>query len=142
MTDGMSEQEAITSLEDHGLLCEGDADIQLASESLQKLFDLVDRDVIAWRPMVGDKVGGTLRDISESSEGEFGKYLILMVETPSGRLVNVHCFHTVLRNEVERKIKRGYLATGDEIAIAYLGEKPSSSGRSDVHMYRVVSHRP
>ena len=76
MADGMSEEEAITSLENHGFFGEGEAtedlDAGIVSESLQTLLDLVDKDVTAWRPMPGDKVGGILRDISESSPGEFG----------------------------------------------------------------------
>ena len=110
---------------------------------LQKLFDLVEREIIAWRPDPGSKVGGTLRDITESNEGEFGPYTILLIESPDGRLQGVHCFHKVLRGEVERRIDRGTFRVGDQIAIMYIGEADkATSGKNPANMYRVVVRRP
>jgi hypothetical protein len=143
MTTGMSEEEAIQSLESHGLLGDNATEYGGASESLTKLLDLVDKDVIAWRPEAGDVVAGTLRDISESSEGDFGSYIILLIETPTGKLVQVHCFHTVLRRDIERRLQRGTLKTGDEIAIKYVGEADrAGKGKSAANLYRVVVNRP
>lgn len=121
----------------------GAEDVTSSSESLAKLLEMVDKDVIAWRPEAGDVVAGTLRDISDSSENEFGSYVILMIETPTGKLVNVHCFHTVLRRDVERRLQRGTLKTGDEIAIKYIGEaEMAGKGKSAANLYRVVVNRP
>jgi hypothetical protein len=121
----------------------GGEDVTASSESLSKLLDMVDKDVIAWRPEVGDVVAGTLRDISDSSENEFGSYVILMIETPTGKLVNVHCFHTVLRRDIERRLQRGTLKTGDEIAIKYIGTaEKSEKGKNAPELYRVVVNRP
>jgi hypothetical protein len=142
----MSEEEAVQSLEEHGLLGDNAAGIDWkrgASESLQKLLDLVEKDVIAWRPEAGDVVAGTLRDVSESSEGDFGSYIILLIETPTGALVQVHCFHTVLRRDIERRLQRGTLKTGDELAIMYVGEADrAGKGKSAANLYRVVVNRP
>ena len=98
-----------------------DVDKEQASEELLNLLTQVERDVEAWRPEPGDSVYGTFRDIDDSSEGDFGSYPILTIETPSGRLVSVHAFHTVLRRNIERKLNRGILKIGDEIAIQYRG---------------------
>lgn len=110
---------------------------------IQKLFDLVDREIIAWRPSPGDKVGGTLRDITESNEGDFGSYIILLIESTDGRLWGVHCFHQVLRGDIERRLKRGTLQVGDQIAILYIGEsEKASTGKNPANMYRVAVRRP
>jgi hypothetical protein len=111
-------------------------------EALQALYTQVDRDVLGWRPEPGDKVGGILRDIEDSEEGEFGSYPILIIETPSGRLVGVHAFHTVLRNAIERKYKRGTLRVGDNVAVLYQGQTGEKRGTKDApHMYRLASSR-
>ena len=121
----------------------GGEDVTASSESLSKLLEMVDKDVIAWRPEEGDLVAGTLRDISDSSENEFGSYVILMIETPTGKLVNVHCFHTVLRRDIERRLQRGTLKTGDEIAIKYIGKADKAErGKNAAELYRVVVNRP
>jgi hypothetical protein len=128
--------------EEPGLVKEQDLEYGTASDSLKKLFDNVIKDVHSWRPEPGDVIGGMLIDISDSTEGEFGSYVILTIETPSGRLVSVHCFHTVLRREIERKLERGTLRVGDEIAIMYVGEGEAQGSRSAANLYRVVVNRP
>src|SRR5271170_3113327 len=105
MTTGMTEDEAVRSL---GEKFSGDG-----PDSLAKLVELVQKDVVAWRPESGDYVAGTLRDVSESNEGDFGSYIILLIEKANGTLVQVHCFHTVLRRDIERRLQRGTLKTGD-----------------------------
>lgn len=139
MSTGMSEADAFESVQ----AAFGGEDVSASSESLSKLLDMVDKDVIAWRPEAGDVVAGTLRDVSDSSENEFGSYVILMIETPTGKLVNVHCFHTVLRRDIERRLQRGTLKTGDEIAIKYIGESDrADKGKNAPNLYRVVVNRP
>jgi hypothetical protein len=147
MTTGMSEEEAVQSLQEHGLfgsnIADGTDEYANADEGMQKLLELVQKDVIAWRPEAGDVVGGVLRDVSESSEGDFGSYIILLIETPTGKLVQVHCFHTVLRRDIERRLQRGTLRTGDQIAIMYVGEADrAGKGKSAANLYRVVVNRP
>jgi hypothetical protein len=144
MATGMSEEEAMKSLESHGLINEND-DLEYTeiTDSLAKLLDLVEKDVIAWRPEPGDVVAGTLYDITDSSEGDFGSYTILLIETPGETLVNVHCFHTILRREIDRRLAKGTLKTGDEIAIKYIGEAGrAGQGKSAPNLYRVVVNRP
>lgn len=140
---GMSEQEAMDALGERGMLGPNSDEYATADDDLLKLLELVDKDVIAWRPEPGDYVAGTLRDISESSEGDYGSYIILMIETPAGKLVNVHCFHTVLRRDIDRRIQRGALRVGDQIAIKYLGKaEKADKGKSAAELYRVVVNRP
>jgi hypothetical protein len=135
VTTGMSEQQAVDSV--------GMTFGTQEPDDLQKLIELVQKDVIAWRPDPGDYVAGTLRDVSESSEGDFGSYIILLIEKADGTLVQVHCFHTVLRRDIERRLQRGTLKTGDQIAILYVGESDNpGKGKSAANLYRVVVNRP
>lgn len=135
MTTGMSEEQAVQSI--------GEKFGSSEPTDLDKLIELVQKDVIAWRPEPGDYVAGTLRDVSESSEGDFGSYIILLIEKQDGTLVQVHCFHTVLRRDVERRLQRGTLKTGDNIAIMYIGESETAGkGKSAANLYRVVVNRP
>lgn len=106
-------------------------------DEFKGLLDQVGRDVVGWKPAPGDTVIGTLVDISEA-ESEYGSYPLLTVEVPGARLVGVHCFHTVLRREIERKLARNLLHVGDQIAVQYRGEGVATSGRNAPNMYRVA----
>ena len=120
-----------------------DIDREQANDDLLNLLNQVERDVTAWRPEAGDSVFGVFRDIDDSSEGDFGSYPILIIETPSSRLIAVHAFHTVLRRNIERKLTRGVLKIGDEIAIQYRGPVgEGKGGKNPAEMYRVAVHRP
>jgi hypothetical protein len=137
MTDiGMSEDDAVASIEQHFSFQTPQSD------SLRDLINQVERDVIGWRPQPGDVVAGVVKDITDSNEGDFGSYVIIVVETEDKQLVGVHCFHTTLRRDIERRLQRGTLRTGDEIAIMYRGEGQSSNAsRSAPNLYRVAVRR-
>lgn len=116
-----------------------DLDYAQATDSMKELLTQVDLDVEGWRPQPGDKIFGTVKDITDSDEGDFGSYPILTILTPSGKYVNVHAFHTVLRNAVERRYRRGSLKSGTEIAIVYLGVIGEAKGsKSAPEMYRLA----
>jgi hypothetical protein len=142
MPEGMTEDEAVQSLAQAGLLDDQTSDYGMADEDMRKLFDLVERDVIAWRPQPGDKVGGYLRDLTDSEEGEYGTYPIITIETPNGRMVAIHCFHRTLRKAIETKLRRGTLKNGDRIAIMYVGLGEKKGTRDAPNLYRVVVGRP
>ena len=131
MSDGMSESEAVSSLQGHGFL-------PTSSESLKRLQSLVERETTAWQPNDGDVIVGTLRDVTDSAEGDYGSYPIVLIETEDKQLVTVHAFHTILRREIERKLQRGTLKLGDEIAILYVGKLPGKGGREPANNYRVA----
>lgn len=135
----MEESEALQAVQE-GFF--GDEDMSL-EEDIQDLFGLVDKDITAWRPSPGDRVGGILRDITDSNEGDFGSYVILLIERPDGSLTGVHCFHKVLRGDIERRLERGTLQVGDQIAIKYIGESGKvTTGKNAANMYRVAVRRP
>lgn len=119
-----------------------DLDYANATEGMRDLLGQVELDVVGWRPEPGAKVFGTVKDIADSEEGEFGSYPIIVIQTPSGTLVGVHAFHTVLKNDVERKIKRGTLKIGSEIAIQYRGQGEAKGTRNAPEMYRVAVRNP
>ena len=114
---------------------------EMYDATLEELLAQVDQDVKGWLPKDGDKIAGTVVDVTDGTS-DYGTYPLLTIQTPSGKLVGVHCFHQVLRNDIERKIEKGKLAEGWNIAIAYKGEGAASEGKNAPHMYRVATRPP
>jgi hypothetical protein len=104
------------------------------------LLDQVESDVVGWRPEPGDTIVGILVDITEG-EGDWGPYPLLSIKTLDGELVGIHCFHTVLKKEVTRKIDREQMKIGDKIAVAYRGEGTAKGGNNAPQMYRIAVKR-
>ena len=126
-----------------------DLDRSMADKDLLDLFEEVERDVVGWLPDQQAKIGGRVVEISEATSSfqktpmnPEGKYPLVIIETPSGKLVGIHCFHTVLRNEITRKIANGNLARDWQIAVLYKGEGEAAEGRNAPNMYRVVTRPP
>ena len=101
------------------------------------LLDQVESDVVGWRPEPGDTVVGILVDHTEG-ESEWGTYPLLTIKKVDGELIGVHCFHTVLKKEVGRKLERGTMKIGDKIAVAYRGEGTAKGGNNAPQMYRIA----
>lgn len=102
------------------------------------LLNLVNRDIVGWRPKAGDRIFGVVADISEGTS-EFGTYPLIVIDTPQTEaLVGVHCFHQTLKREVESNLNRGTLTIGTNIAIAYKGEGEAEKGKSAPHLYRLA----
>ena len=92
----------------------------------------------AWKPNPGDAVEGVITELTTRSSEYGDPYVILTVEDDAGSEHAIHCFHTMLRNEVERKAPQ----VGDRIAVAYHGLGESSApGMSPPHKYRLVVER-
>jgi hypothetical protein len=89
-----------------------------------------------WRPKPGDVLVGTVLRISEgvSTYNDGSVYPIVAVKTEGGEVVNIHCFHTVLKSEMAKARP----ARGDRIGVRYEG-KPD--GRS-YEMYKVAVEKP
>lgn len=88
----------------------------------------------AWRPEPGDQVVGIVLGTEERT-GDYGPYPVVIIEEGEdggGDLVAVHCFHSVLRNEVEAND----LQAGDRIGIAYRGKR--QGGKAEYENYRVI----
>jgi hypothetical protein len=150
MMSTSEEEAAMKQLADAGFLDHDPAnppvitpqDTQWASEQLRSMIDLADRTITAWVANTpGDKVFGKVVDISEvESDFQKGKMVPLVtIETPTSRLVQVFCWHTVLCNEVQRQMKRGSLVIGSDIVVAYTGQVASKGQGNPTEMYRVVS---
>lgn len=109
---------------------------------LKALLEQVDRPVVPWNPRgnpeIGAKVGGKVVDITRVENTEYQPYTLLIIETPDEILVGVHCFHTVLKKEIERRIGDHALNVGDTIAIAYHGHGEAKHGNNAPEMYRVA----
>lgn len=119
-------------------------DRQMMTKEQEDMLTQLGRDVRAWRPeKAGDAVLGTLIDITDGGQdGKFGgTYPLLIIETPSARLVGVHCFHTTLRREVEKRMSRGTLSMGDTVGIVFKGTQPSDKG-NDANIYRMQVRKP
>lgn len=119
-----------------------DLDRQMATGDMQELVSQLDRDAKGWNPDSDPVIFGKVLEITESNEGEFGAYPIIMIETPSGRLINIHCFHTILQNEVQRRMDRGSLTEGSLIAVSYEGRLESKGGREPGYNYKLRVKRP
>lgn len=89
-----------------------------------------------WRPTKGDKVAGTVTDIS-ATDGGYGVYPIVTLGQEGGGEVAVHAFHTVLRRELARRRPQ----IGDELEITYLGKQQGKSGSIGYDGYRVKSNK-
>lgn len=100
-------------------------DAEMRSPELQALFDEAGRDILNWIPSeAGQQVGGTLRDITDV-DADFvdgGTVPMLVIESPSGVMWGVRAYHSVLRNEITRKLEKGRLKIGDLVAIVYQGK--------------------
>lgn len=122
-----------------------DEDKSFASPELRSMLDLAEREVSVWiADMNQRELYGKVVDISEvESDFKDDKMVpLLTIETPTSRLVQVFCWHTVLCNEVERQINRGQLVIGGSIAIVYKGSVPPKGKGNPTEMYRVVSRPP
>lgn len=113
-------------------------DEQFYSAEDKELLEAVERPLVGWLPKSGDVLIGKVLDITDGTS-EYGDYPLLTVETPSKNLVGVHCFHLVLKNDIQRRIDKGRLKIGDRIAIKYSGEGEAKggSGKNAPNMYRV-----
>jgi hypothetical protein len=124
-----------------------DVDRDFASDSLKRLISQAERRALPWRPVDrGDMVAGKVIDISEA-ESDFNKdesVPLVTIETPSDALWQVFGWHTVLRRELNRKIKKGIIVVGGEVAIVYLGPDPNAatSGRNPTELYQVYAEAP
>ena len=83
-----------------------------------------------WKPEKGEVIVGTVIDV-EFFTGEYGTYPIITVETTDGQEVNIHGFHTVLKNEIVKKRPQA----GDKIAVAYHGKKEGKRGGAAYESY-------
>jgi hypothetical protein len=91
----------------------------------------------AWRPEAGDVIEGVVTEIS-SRDSEYGDpYQIVTVLDDDGTEFAVHCFHTMLRQEVERKQPK----VDDRIAVAYHGLGEAKPGMQPPHRYRLIVER-
>jgi hypothetical protein len=96
---------------------------------MSNLHDALDAEYAsAWRPNPGDKLIGTVTELSER-EGSYGCYPIVTVATESGERLAVHAFHEVLANELARVAPK----VGDIIGVKYAGKDPDKG----YHRYRV-----
>lgn len=89
-----------------------------------------------WRPKTGDRVAGKVIDIT-ATDGGYGVYPIVTLETEGGGEVAVHAFHTVLRRELARRRPK----IGDKLEITYLGKRDAKSGTQGYDAYRVKSDK-
>lgn len=107
----------------------------------EQIFSTEDEDLIAqlekpskgWLPEVGDTLVGIVTSISEAHNAEYGNYPLYEVDRGSD-IVQVHAFHTVLKNALERK----NVQEGNKVAIRYLGRDPE---KRDMGLYRVAVNK-
>lgn len=113
------------------------------STDMDDMLDQLDREHEAWRPEPGDKIVGILVDIHEvddaykdTNSNREPTYPMLTLDLPDGRMLDVHAFHTILRNEIRRR----HPQIGDVVGIKYLGQAEKAAGdtREPFHNYRTM----
>jgi hypothetical protein len=102
--------------------------------SVSHISDDLDRDYApAWRPEPGDKLVGTITDISERAGFDGEPYPIITVQTDDGSELAFHAFHTVAQTELAKLRPQ----VGDPLGVKYLGRVQSENSRASYHSYRV-----
>lgn len=118
-----------------------DHELLAANPELAALLGQTDKDIVNFIPdRPGKSVVGKLVDITEVDSDyhrERDSVPMLVIEGPSGTLWGVRCYHTVLLNEVERRIEKGRLNIGDLVAVKYLGK----GGKEDRSLQQYDNYR-
>lgn len=101
----------------------------------QAVMDQLDaQGARGWKPDEGDTIVGSIQKISASTPSKYGIYPIVLVMTEDGELVNLHCFHNVLRNRLlEQRPK-----VGERIAVKYVGREQGKNFDEPYYSYSVV----
>ena len=104
--------------------------------TMPDIMELLEADIEAWRPETGDVVIGHIVMLKTAGEGTaFGSYPLITIQADNdGSLVNVHAFHTVLRNE----LMRAEIGVGDRIGIKYMGHSDGGDFNG-FENYRVIA---
>ena len=97
--------------------------------------DRLDGESEAWKPKPGDKLVGTVLEVSTRQSEFSGEYPLVTIETGDGREVEWHAFHSVAKSQLARVDPR----PGDELGVKFLGLKKPESGNSEYNDYKVVS---
>lgn len=113
-------------------------DQDMMPQEYKSLLDSATREVVNWIPdRPGKDVVGKLIDIMDV-ESKFHRdrdtVPMLIIESASKVYWGVRCYHSVLLDEVERRIESGRLKIGDIIAIVYLGKGGNEATR-DLQQY-------
>lgn len=103
--------------------------------SLEERLDAPDAP--GWTPEPGDRIVGEVVEISERESDYGGWYSIVTVETADGDEIAIHCFHTVLANEIRAKAPR----VGDRIGVKYNGVREPKRGGAAFEHYAVAVER-
>ncbi len=86
----------------------------------------------AWRPEPGESITGTVARLS-ARETEYGKHLVVTLDTGNGAYTAVHCFHSVLKNAMY-DLKP---TNGDDVTVYYHG-KVDREDKPSYHSYTVL----
>lgn len=141
-----AEQAAIQRLREKGLLLpvrtSAEVDLEMADAELRSLLTDADREIVNWIPDTpGQKVGGVLKDITDVDADfvEGGTVPMLVIESPTGRLWGVRAYHSVLRNEIKRRLDKNRLKVGDLVVVVYQGKGgEANAARQQYENYRLV----
>lgn len=77
-----------------------------------------------WRPVPGSEMTGTITALS-GGESEYGAYPIVTIRTPVGEEIALHCFHSVLRRELNRIRPK----VGHGLTVKYHGATGEGKGK-------------
>lgn len=107
-------------------------------DAVREAADLLASDAEPWRPEPGSQILGLLRAIGRRSSTHSTDYPVLTIEDGDGRWYDVHAFHTVLWQEIERQKPN----PGDVCGVRYIGKKPGGQNGEGYDAYKLVVVRP
>lgn len=136
-----STEGVVSRLEAAGMLDHDPADLTIAdreymTQEQRDMLDDAQRNAVGWNPEVEPEIVGEVVDISEG-ESEYGTYPLVTIKTASGRDVSIHCFHTILKRDIQRRIDNNGLKVGDMLAVVYKGRGVATGGRNAPALYNV-----
>lgn len=117
--------------------------IEVVNDQLARMLMQARKRYIGWNPEAQPQVGGIIVEVVPGCNcGGFGEHYIINIDQPDNTGIAVHCFHTILRNMVERRIAGNALPVGHLIVVAYLGQVKVNSNLPDAYDYNIVVQPP
>lgn len=107
-------------------------------EAAEAVRALLSADTVSWRPEPGDEVLGLLKALTRRTTEHSENYPVLTIAPLDGSTwIDVHAFHTVLWDEVEKQDPR----VGDLVGVRYIGRVAGGKGGDGYERYRFGAQR-
>lgn len=107
------------------------------AEADPEMLDLLSHVAVAWMPEVGDKLIGEVVGRFTRTDGRWGPYEVIEIQTASGAVIAWHAFGTVGQSSVARRNPQ----PGDRIGITCLTPIETDKG-NPYRNYQIIVRKP